>query len=498
MERFEALFGDKGSQLLSQKLLHAVDLFFAKRLYPNGDDEPLLFLAYLLSKAREGHLCVSIENGLINPSLGAAWDPLLVEGASRLPSLERFIVRSENRFYLKRHWECEERFLKHWRRLKEQIPFQSISVDWLAGELDKLSLEAEQKSAILKAAGQSLTVICGGPGTGKTFTAATLVRLFRQALDGEIALAAPTGKAAANLRSIQEKGVTVETLHSLLKKRYLSADLVLVDEGSMVDAELMATLFERMKEGARLVLLGDRDQLPPVESGHFFADLSTDPLHLAELKRCLRTELEEIVLIARNVKEGKAVPFHSLPSLKNLITMIADRLPFEEEMNASTEKKYQSFRVLCPLRQGLYGIDRLNALLLEEHRVRAKRKSLRTVPLPIMITVNDPANELFNGDTGFLVETDRCAYFPGGKVVPVYQLPRYEYAYVMSVHKSQGSEYEHVMILLPEGSEVFAREMLYTAVTRAKKGVEIYAEEKTLMAVLSKQSRRLSGMNLSH
>lgn len=497
---FELEFGEKANQLLSNKSLHPVDLFFAKRLYPEGLDEPFLFLAYLLASAREGHLCVSAINGRLSPTLGSEWDERLCAGASRLPArlFDRFIIRFENHYYLKRHWECEQRFMKEWSRLKQETPFHPISPEWLLGELEKESLEPEQKAAILKAASQTLTVICGGPGTGKTFTAYTLVRLFRQAFKGEVALAAPTGKAVANLRMAQEKsdpaGLTIDTLHTLLKKRYLSADLVLVDESSMVDAELMASLFEAVKEGARLILLGDKDQLPPVESGNFFADLSADPMHTAELSRCLRTDLEEIVALARNVKKGNPVPFQPLPNLKALIAGIANKLPLTEEMSPKLEKLYQAFRVLCPLRQGLFGIDHLNALLKEEHLLAARRARVEKIAFPIMITANDPSIGLFNGDTGFFVEADRSAYF-GDRKIPDHLLPRYEYAYVLSVHKSQGSEYRDVWILLPKGSEVFGKEMLYTAVTRAKRSVEIYADASPLTSILSKHSQRLSGID---
>ena len=278
----------------------------------------------------------------------------------------------------------------------------------------------------------------------------------------------------ASLGPLAEK-CTVKTLHSLLKNRALSADVVLVDEGSMVDAELMAALFSAIKDGARLILLGDKDQLPPVESGHFFADLAQDTHLVAELKTCLRSDLQEIIGIATQVKEGKSIPFMPLPEVKTLIKQIVDcQIP-----------------VLTPLRKGSYGVDHLNHLLYQEYQKREAKE------IPIIITTNDPHLGLFNGDVGKLIQEEKGlrAYFPGGRIFSEYLLPRYEYAYVLSVHKSQGSEYERVMILLPEGSERFGKEMLYTAVTRAKKEMTILAHEGVIDKLVSTTSRRFSGLH---
>jgi len=251
------------------------------------------------------------------------------------------------------------------------------------------------------------------------------------------------------------------------------ADLVLVDEASMIDAELMASLFSAMKEGARLILIGDKDQLPPVESGNFFADLADEKEIVTSLGRCLRAELNEIVEMAQAVKEGRCIPAQPLPEWAHIIEAVFERKAC----------------VLTPLRYGPFGVNRLNQKLLKEHQARGGNR------FPIMITVNEAALDLYNGDLGELVPAEKCAYF-GERKVPEYLLPHYEYAYVLSVHKSQGSEYDEVMVLLPDGSEVFGREMLYTALTRAKKRVSIYASEGILPKIVSKHERRLSGLKI--
>ncbi|MCH9627750.1 MAG: ATP-dependent RecD-like DNA helicase [Chlamydiales bacterium] len=376
-------------------------------------------------------------------------------------------MQERGRIYLRRNWDCEQRFFHHFHRLKEQEPSLPIKELHLTE-----SLENEQKEAIFQAARRSLSLICGGPGTGKTFTAATLIRHFLPYLK-EVVVAAPTGKAAANLRAPLKGLASVQTLHSLLKKRQLTADLIVVDEASMIDAEMMASLFAAVKQEARLVLIGDKDQLPPVESGHFFADLAADTTLVTELNRCLRAELNTIVEWARAVREGKEIPVQPLPPFDQLISWVLE----------------EGVCILTPLRHGPWGVERLNQRVLKEHRKRGGTR------FPIMIKVNDSAVDLYNGDLGEFVPSEKKAYF-GEREVPEYLLPHYEYAYVLSVHKSQGSEYDAVAVLLPEGADVFGREMLYTALTRAKKRVEVYAAEGMLAPILAKREHRHSGFGL--
>ena len=312
-------------------------------------------------------------------------------------------------------------------------------------EYDDEDLDEEQLQAVRMALREPLSIISGGPGTGKSFTAAKLISAFT----GKIAVAAPTGKATANLRHIPN--CTLKTLHSLLSnRRQLPFDLIVIDEGSMIDAEMMTRLFEQVHDQARLVILGDRDQLPPIDTGHFFSDL-TQMAPTCYLKKCHRAELKEIVELAASVKRGEKIPFEplQLPEIPDGVTL------------------------LTPLRKGPFGVDQLNERL---------RKS---GPVPIIITEN--ANGLANGETGILYPDWTTTF--GLKRT---QLPRFEEAYALSVHKSQGSEYDRVYLVVPKGSERFGREMLYTAITRAKKEIRIFADENTLEQCLSQTAARLS------
>jgi exodeoxyribonuclease V alpha subunit len=462
----EFIFSKKRMNELLEKHegLHAIDLFFAQKVVPDACNDALLILAYLLKSAREGHLCMFLD---------LPQNCWVAENLSKLPKniFGEYLILNENRLYLRRNWECENRFLHHFERLKFQKPTFSVDLKDISQE----PLNEQQKKAIIKAASQIITLFSGSPGTGKTHTACVLIRKFFEMGIREIAIAAPTGKAVANMRfalgKIAEK-CTLKTLHSLLSRKNLYADLVLIDEASMVDAEMMAALFGAIKDGARLVLLGDKDQLPPIESGHFFSDLAQDPDCVAELTTCLRTEIMEIVNLATKVKRGETIPYRPLPELKKLIHEMA-------ECNV---------KILTPLKRGLYGVDSLNRLLYEEFKKRGEIK------IPVMITVNDFSRGLYNGDIGILDLNEQKAYFSENRVFPENALPRYEYAYALSVHKSQGSEYEKVVVLLPEGSEIFGRQMLYTAITRAKKSLEVLAHEGVIEKLVANQPQRNSGI----
>ncbi|MCH9611000.1 MAG: RecBCD enzyme subunit RecD [Chlamydiales bacterium] len=406
--------------------MSAISMIVAKK-YGGGK-----FLEALVTSAIEGHLCLQVDQEVF-PSFGEADEQIKKEARS----IDPIVVQKGSRYYLRRNYEIEQRFFKQLERLSNR---QLSRIDFEDSQLD-----SEQEAAVQMALSHPLSIISGGPGTGKSFTAAKLI----EASSGSIAVAAPTGKATANLGHL--KNCTLKTLHSLLsKKRQLPYDLVVVDEGSMIDAQTMTRLFEQLHDQARLVILGDRDQLPPVDTGHFFADL-TEMAPTSYLTKCHRAELQSIVDLSTSVKRGEMIPFEplQLPDLPQDVTL------------------------LTPLRKGPFGVLRLN----EYYK--------RSGPQPIMITEN--LLGFSNGQTGVLYP-DGSSSFGVSRA----QLPRYEPAYVLSVHKSQGSEYDRVWLLVPPGSERFGREMLYTAITRAKKEIRIFADKEALMQTLAAPSSRLS------
>lgn len=463
----------------AEGLLHPVDDYFAKRLFAEAELPERLFLAYLLKTARNGHLCIYFENHRIFPSLSEKLDPLLLEGLKKLPQslFNDALVKEENRIYLRRNWNAEKLFFTHVNRLISQNPETGLDIERLETLLEDEKLLPEQKKAILDSANRSLSIILGGPGTGKTHTAKILLKIFAKDIGSNIAIAAPTGKAVANLREANIQGFKIMTLHSLLKKPLLSEDLILIDESSMIDAEIMSRLFAAIKEGARLILLGDGDQLPPVETGNLFLDLVKLEKNVSKLHTCMRAELSEIIEMARRVKAGNPVPYQPLPEVNDLI-------------DALLKKNEENLRILTPLRKGVYGVENLNRKFYEAYKKKSPKK------VPIMILSNDPHLELYNGDTGFFDEEKKCAYF-GEKVIKHYRLPKHELCFVQSVHKSQGSEYDEIVLILGHGSEHFGREMLYTAITRAKKSIEIFALSEVIEKILKNKTVRVSGSFLN-
>lgn len=613
----QSIFGKKGGQnfwsnlktfrwplledLLANQQIDYVDFALAEHLlkgHPKVEESIAVFICHLSISSRAGHLCVRIGENEVFPDPSDSWlatneqevegknlflnklpelRKLILEGSQKLPehlvsdtnSSTAFpltpICRFEDLYYLQRYWLVEKHFLMGFKDLLKSpvsLKLDEKKVQEKIATLQKQGkLLPEQAEAILSGCLQNFTMICGGPGTGKTYTAGHLLKIFWDSLSQEqrqnfrIALAAPTGKAASNLlTSIQKilpKGedfpeVSAHTLHSLLGIRKtkirqkqvntLSADLLIVDESSMIDVNIMSRLMMALKPGSRLIFLGDRHQLPPVEAGSLFSDLviflqssKKQKKHIVELKTCLRAELQEIVDLGAKINSGDSQgafqlltksnsgifwkPCESSKDAKKWQKELLDyslplfpyiKAPIEDPSQAFAA--YNQFRLLAPLRKGMMGVDTLNTLFLKTFLENCKDEWFVS---PIMIVKNDYHLDLFNGETGILVRkradnkfkgsTEDYALFPGKglegvRTFPAMMLPKFEYAYCLSIYKSQGSEFNHVLIALSEGLTSFSRELLYTGVTRARRRLEIWSDETILNQVICRHMQRLSGI----
>ena len=582
--------------LLAQKRLSYLDYVLAHRLlrhYPDVGQEVALFLCHLALAAKEGHLCVHVTEEGLNPSVAQLWQneeghslpadevqvltQLMMTGSEQVPegimtSLHKHseslphtpICQEGNDFYLQRYWIFESLFLKYLKRHLKISPTLTLDVKKVEETVaqlcqDQLLLE-EQAQAIKQGCLNPLTLVTGGPGTGKTYTAGHLIKVFWQNLSEEqrktfqIVLAAPTGKAAANLqRSLSRVAATLDglpiiqakTLHSLLgikqgasyqECQRLTADLIVVDESSLIDVRMMACLFESLKPGSRLILLGDKHQLPAVEAGSVFVDLIqlqyTYP-HLnipcVSLSVCLRAELKSLVDFAQLVNQGLAqevvdylnqssgkhgikrlhLPSDKKEAQREFLAHVLPYFPSVIRLGQHPEQLlelFQSIRLLSPIRKGPFGVEALNQLIWQ--KICQKNPMNGWIAIPIMIAMNDYRQELFNGETGVLIRrlplqlvgVEDYALFPSrheeGQVrrLSALLLPKYEFAYCLSVHKSQGSEFDHVVLVLPEGSELFGREVFYTAITRARQFIEIYGSDVVILKTIMHQGMRLSGI----
>lgn len=554
--------------------LYAIDLAVTKMLvkhHAGVTDNAAAFLSLLVAAARQGHLCLKMQEGKITPSaaeiledvsLAQRLDHMALLGLKEIPqdliqspnedSLRPLCQMAEH-FYLQKNWFFEGRFISHITRLKGYLMTDPLGAISIAPHLNK-----RQKRAVETALSSSLSIITGGPGTGKTFTAAQIVKALISSSkepirkDLRIILAAPTGKAAAHLEKNVRKLLSPEiklrsgTLHMLLSIRssedmmkpapHLDADLLIIDEASMIDARLFSYFLSSIEKGARVVLMGDKDQLPPVDSGSLFADLvdvalQCDFLPCTELKDSLRSDRKQILdfasaVNARNIARMQEIfstedtslqrknLFCKGSSLRHSYETLWDfsKGYFSSSLEASSPpedllQKFDQFRILSCTRKGPMGVEAINTFFASRYLSQAVLGSF--VACPILITKNDYSLDLFNGEVGVLVQKKKkdrgldaedVAFFydkssSSIRKIPAVMLTSFEYAYCLSVHKSQGSEYENVVILVPEGSEVFGKEVLYTAVTRAKVSVTIDAGDEILKNLVSRSSRKISGLH---
>ena len=548
-----------------------------------GDLFPLL-VSLASSAVGKGHICLNladIEGQTVmadNRTFLLSRFDVLVELLKRSTvvsfprgPLRPLVLDASGRLYLYRYWRYEQE-LGRILLQKAGTAFNNIDEAVLRDGLARLFPESadsksdRQKDAAVVGMHRQFCVISGGPGTGKTSTVVRILALLLEQDIGRkqrIAMAAPTGKAAARLKtSINNIKHTLDcsdevrsaipddvvTIHRLLgtlsgstRFRYsarnpLPYDTVIIDEASMVALPLMSLLVTALKPAARLILLGDRDQLASVEAGSVLGDICKagaesphSPLgsSLVMLEKNYRFQPGSgIADVSRAVNGG--FEKESLELLKSSADdIIWQKLPAREELQNSLINKvvegYQSylhaasasealelfdrFRVLCALREGPYGVSGLNhtveSILARKGLIRPASPFYRG--RPVLITVNNYAMRLFNGDTGILFPDPEqggvlrvffAAPDGGVRSIAPERLPLHETAFAITIHKSQGSEFDRVLMILPPAdSEILTRELLYTGITRAKKSVEIWANEDVFCSAVRKKTTRNSGFN---
>ncbi len=505
------------------------------------------------------------------------------------------ILDTGNRLYLYRYWKYE-RDLARIVLEKAAAPGDRLDEEKLASGLKRLFPDTAgeidwQQAAALAALRKKFCIISGGPGTGKTSTVVKILALLLEQAGDQpvrIALAAPTGKAAARLmESINrmKAGLAcdetikelipheVSTIHRLLgtvhgsvRFRYseqnpLPFDVVIVDEASMIALPLMTKLALALKQGCRLIMLGDRDQLASVEAGAvlgdmcgagrkemfssefntLFTSLTGNGIPVEAIQETAHPLSDSLVVLKKNYRFREDSGIGTLATLINsgrgteALALIASRsyadvawrdAPSPEglkkalagiisdgygsylaaESAGEALKRFDVFRVLCAMRQGPYGVVAINALVEEilaaKGLIDPRNRWYRGRPL--IVTANDYNLKLFNGDIGIVFpdsEADGkvCVHFPtpdGGirKVSPL-RLPAHETVYAMTIHKSQGSEFERVVMLLPvPDAEVMTRELIYTGITRARNRVEIWGREDLFATAVARRIDRKSGL----
>jgi len=600
-----------------------------------GDPSPAVLLAATVLSELEGrgHSCLQLHDLATDPAALLGWTGEQWQGlaatvaplpksakawAAQLAACEQVwqvgdldygepLVFDGERLYLRRYWRDETVVADSIRaRAAATRPVDTARVrSWL--DLLFFSQRATeqpnwQKLACAVALRGSVAIITGGPGTGKTYTVARLLALlFATAPDAarqRIALAAPTGKAAARLkqsidkalselaervgealplRQLTERMGAARTLHSLLGARPdtrafahhagnpLDVDVLIVDEASMVHLEMMASLLDALPPGAVLVLLGDKDQLASVEAGAVLGDLCHDAQRggysqgTADYVRLASGEelpaeflgsagplAQQTVMLRHSRRFGGPIGQLALavnagdadgaeavlrsgdaaqvrwiehahqhhvvnlalegyqPYLELLVDRPADST--HEDWVRSVLQRFESFRILCAVREGEWGVAGLNTAI--EARLEAagllRRGGEWYVGRPVMVTRNDYGTGVFNGDIGLTLSDParpgslRVYFMEGDAVRSVLatRLRNVETAFAMTVHKSQGSEFRHTVLVLPEDRHgILTRELVYTGITRASAEFTLVSPSGSVLAdAVARRTHRASGL----
>ena len=562
----------------------------------------------------EGHVCLMLasltaprEDASALPAGIDGWRAALqasgIVGTPAAPGALPLILDADDRLYLHRYFDYERRLARRLTQARHADAREAVAAPEVRARLAELfagnaarlggAADWQQLAAALALHGR-LTVISGGPGTGKTSTVVNLLACLLALDPGcRIALAAPTGKAAARMTdAIRQRAqhlppelrermpATSSTVHRLLgvtaagfahdAARPLAIDALVIDEASMLDLSLATQLLEAVPPTARIILLGDKDQLAAVEAGAVFAELSIDPTLtpgcVRDLAAMTGTPPDAIVppvparpsalqdcavwftqtyrfaadsgigRLAGDVNAGRSrealawlrahahadatwletAPHASLDAA--LQQMDAGYAAYREAIAADATQvaaiteAFGRFRVLCALRDGPRGVTALNAAMTRRFHAALDLPGLAAGPgaspwfggRPVLVTNNDYVLRLFNGDIGIALpgaDGELMVHFPdaaapgGFRAIAPVRLPRHETAFAMTVHKSQGSEFDRVLVMLPEQrSRVLTRELLYTAITRARRQVTLVADAPVLEQTIATATTRHSGL----
>lgn len=536
------------------ELFEPADLHVAQRLTALGkddDDRVALAVALAVRALRGGSVCVDLASVAATAGMPELpWPPpeQWAEAVRASPLAEEQVLRLHgDLLYLDRYWREEQQVCDDVLALLAAPPRHPVPG---VGRLFPDGWE-EQRGAAEVALRQSLTVLTGGPGTGKTTTVARLLAAIAEQAEiaggapPRMALAAPTGKAAARLQDAvadevsrldpvdrtRLAGLRATTLHRLLGSRpgtssrfrhhrdnRLPHDVIVVDETSMVSLTMMARLLEAVRPDARLLFVGDPDQLASVDAGAVLADLVeglgeagvvelTTPHRygaaIGALARAIRAgDADAAVQLLR--AGGDAVGWLETgdpsASLRAPLTARAEALRRAALLGdgAAALAVLDGHRLLCAHRRGPFGVAHWNRQV-ERWLAESTGQPVwaQWYPgRPLLVTANDYGLGVYNGDTGVVVASpDGLRAHVGAQRFAPGRLGEVDTMFAMTIHKSQGSQADEVTVLLPPpDSRLLTRELFYTAVTRAKKRVQVVGTEDAVRAAIDRRATRASGL----
>lgn len=509
----------------------------------------------LLQASNEGHTYLPMPELTQRASNLLQIEPEYIEKHYMNLAMDRKIIMRQagntTQIYASSFFYMEANTATMLKQLNANFKVPDIEIEERLRQIEKqtkMDLDEHQVEAVKEAVRNGLLVITGGPGTGKTTTINTIIRYFE--LEGmDIFLAAPTGRAAK--RMSETTGFEARTIHRMLElnggmegnagfekneQNPLETDVIIIDEMSMVDISLMYALLKAIAAGTRLILVGDVNQLPSVGPGSVLKDIiDSNEFHTVKLTKIFRqASTSDIIVNAHKINRGEPVSLDN----KSMDFFFLKRYEADKIINVTLQlikQKLPKFvgaseydiQVLTPMRKGLLGVERLNGILQMYLNPADKRKrekehgdTIFREGDKVMQTKNnyqleweirskyglciDKGTGIFNGDMGIIEEINDFAEtmtvsFDEGRMVeyPYKLLDELELAYAVTIHKSQGSEYPAVVIPLLSGPRMLMnRNLLYTAVTRAKKCVTIVGNDITFNQMIENNSqlKRYSGL----
>ncbi len=546
-------------ELLDAQLAHSL-----VRMTSDPRPEVELAIALTSRNVRRGHSCFPVGMSAREIWPHEPTKPDALPGAvewkealrqSRLTQGGPLVLDAAGRLYLRRYWQLEQDIARELTARSALPPIIADDASWLEAALDRLfagAANSRQRHAAQNALRHRVSLLCGGPGTGKTTTVAAIVALIIQGrlrdakAAPKVILLAPTGKSAARLgeavrkaksrieapeevlREIPERATT---LHRALGMRRegmrfarsadlpLEADVIIVDEASMVDLGLMRQLLDAAPREATLLIVGDPDQLTSVEAGSVLRDLVTASEETGWRDRVTRLtttyrydERQPLGQLVASIRTGQGATVSALLEAKadDVVWSPSDCLRKELDRAAdhwatalATLDREEHFAlrgryvILSPFRRGAIGTERLGLAIRE----RLPPPAIGTPRVtPIIIEQNSHELRLYNGDFAMLLDGEPPVATvqsdaDGFREIAEARLPRYSDAFALSVHKAQGSEFDEVLLVLPdEDAPLLTRELLYTAVSRARKRVRIVGPKQVIHAAMARRAQRYSGL----